>query len=137
MQVLLPVDGSDFSDAATEEVIGRPWPNGSMVRVLHVIPTPWITAAAYAPPPTALAVEAGTPVVLGPQTIGPFRTRRGRALGLWSMRRAVSVMARDSVSAAYAEGLGRPVDVPPSAPLFDRCLGLSGRDPAWQPPGRG
>jgi uncharacterized protein (TIGR03086 family) len=47
------------------------------------------------------------------------------------------------VSAVAAEGdegreglFGRPVDVAPSAPLFDRCLGLSGRDPAWQPPGR-
>lgn len=58
-----------------------------------------------------LVVEAGTPLVLGPQTIGPFTSRRGRALGRWSMRRAARVMARDSVSAAYADGLGRPVDV--------------------------
>ena len=58
-----------------------------------------------------LTVEAGTPVVLGPQTIGPFGSRRGRALGRWSMRRASCVMARDTVSAAYAERLGHPVDV--------------------------
>ena len=30
---------------------------------------------------------------------------------------------------------GPPVSVPDSAPLFDRLLGLTGRDPAWQPGG--
>lgn len=58
-----------------------------------------------------LTAEAGTPVVLGPQTIGPFGARRAQQIGRWSMRRAASVMARDSISAAYADGLGRPVDV--------------------------
>jgi polysaccharide pyruvyl transferase WcaK-like protein len=58
-----------------------------------------------------LATQAGTPVVLGPQTIGPFGTRRARTLGRWSMRRAACVMARDSTSAEYAARLGRPVDV--------------------------
>ncbi len=57
-----------------------------------------------------LVVEAGVPVVLGPQTIGPFRTRRGRTLGAWSLRRASVALARDSSSAVYAEALGRPVD---------------------------
>ena len=34
-----------------------------------------------------------------------------------------------------AEGLfGPPVDVPEDAPLFDRILGLTGRNPAWEPP---
>jgi uncharacterized protein (TIGR03086 family) len=28
---------------------------------------------------------------------------------------------------------GRPVDVPDSAPLWHRVIGLTGRDPAWQP----
>lgn len=56
------------------------------------------------------AAEAGTPVVLGPQTIGPFRTRRGRVLARHSLRRARVVMARDSASARYAEKLGHPVD---------------------------
>ncbi|NEM89967.1 polysaccharide pyruvyl transferase family protein [Galbitalea soli] len=57
------------------------------------------------------ASEAGTPVVLGPQTIGPFTTRQGRAIGRFSMKRAALTMARDSASAEYAKSLGRPVDV--------------------------
>lgn len=28
---------------------------------------------------------------------------------------------------------GRPVSVPDSAPLLDRLIGMTGRDPAWQP----
>ncbi|MET1052379.1 MAG: polysaccharide pyruvyl transferase family protein [Mycetocola sp.] len=57
------------------------------------------------------AAQAGTPVILGPQTIGPFTTRRGRLLARHSLRRARLVMARDSASAAYAAQLGHPVDI--------------------------
>ena len=31
------------------------------------------------------------------------------------------------------QGFADPVDVPSSAPALDRVLGLSGRDPSWQP----
>lgn len=55
--------------------------------------------------------DCGVPLVLGPQTLGPFQTRSGRALGRWSLRRASRVLARDSASAATAEEFGRPVDV--------------------------
>jgi polysaccharide pyruvyl transferase WcaK-like protein len=51
------------------------------------------------------------PLVLGPQTIGPFDTRRGRAIGRRSMRTARAVMARDGASADCAQDLGVRVDV--------------------------
>ncbi|MEL4320448.1 polysaccharide pyruvyl transferase family protein [Leifsonia sp. YIM 134122] len=57
------------------------------------------------------AAAAGVPVVLGPQTIGPFTTLLGRRLGVRSLRQASLVMARDSASAEYARSLGEHVDV--------------------------
>jgi colanic acid/amylovoran biosynthesis protein len=82
------------------------------------------------------------PLVMAPQTIGPFRTRRGRELGRWSLRRASCVMARDSLSAGYAAGLGRAVDVVATDMVFalpvpvrertlDVALNVSGL--LWQP----
>lgn len=56
------------------------------------------------------AVQAGRPVVMAPQTIGPFGSARGRALGRRSLRRSALVFARDPVSADAAAALGRPVD---------------------------
>lgn len=53
----------------------------------------------------------GVPLVLGPQTIGPFETRIGRWMGAASLRRASMVMVRDSVSAASAVALGRSAEV--------------------------
>ena len=42
MKILLAVDGSPCSDAATEEVARRPWPDGSSIRVLtaYELPVP-------------------------------------------------------------------------------------------------
>ncbi|WP_223692404.1 polysaccharide pyruvyl transferase family protein [Leifsonia poae] len=57
------------------------------------------------------ASQAGVPVVLGPQTIGPFDSRHGRAIGRHSLRRSALVMARDSASAGHASELGRTPDV--------------------------
>lgn len=89
-----------------------------------------------------LAGQAGVPVVLGPQTIGPFNTRRGRMLARRSLRRAALVMARDADSADQARQLGRPVDVlstdvvfalpqVPVARTRDVVLGISGL--LWHP----
>jgi nucleotide-binding universal stress UspA family protein len=42
MKILLAVDGSPCSDAAIEEVARRPWPEGSLIKVLsaYELPTP-------------------------------------------------------------------------------------------------
>ena len=65
-----------------------------------------------------LAVRSGVPVVLGPQTIGPFDRRGGRAVARHTLRRAACVMARDHVSAAAAAALGREPDVLTTAVVF-------------------
>lgn len=56
------------------------------------------------------AAQAGRPVVMAPQTIGPFTSVSGRMLGRRSLRRSALVFARDPVSAAAASSLGRPVE---------------------------
>lgn len=58
------------------------------------------------------AARSGTPVVLGPQTIGPFTTKTGKAMARVSLLGTRSVVARDSASQAYArESLGRHVEL--------------------------
>lgn len=59
---------------------------------------------------TELAVRAGVPVVLTPQTIGPFGSRRARLVARRSLHTADLVMARDPISARASASLGRPVD---------------------------
>lgn len=58
-----------------------------------------------------LVSQAGVPIALGPQTIGPFTTRRGVMLARRSLARAGTIMARDPDSATYSARLGHPVDV--------------------------
>lgn len=59
----------------------------------------------------ACALRARVPLVLGPQTIGPFTTVRGRLLARGTLKATKLVMARDADSAAQAARLGRAVDV--------------------------
>ena len=40
MKILLPIDGSVYSDSAVEEVAKRPWPPGSEVRVITAAEMP-------------------------------------------------------------------------------------------------
>jgi polysaccharide pyruvyl transferase WcaK-like protein len=57
------------------------------------------------------AHRAGVPLVLGPQTIGPFTTPWSRLLARRSLETAALVMVRDPGSAEQAERLGRLPDV--------------------------
>ncbi|OUS92702.1 polysaccharide pyruvyl transferase family protein [Rhodococcus sp. NCIMB 12038] len=53
------------------------------------------------------AARAGVPVILMPQTIGPFDSTLGRMIAARSLQQATSVFARDPVSVEYAKQLGR------------------------------
>lgn len=88
-----------------------------------------------------IAGKARVPVVLGPQTIGPFTTRRGRLLARRALHQATAAMARDPHSAATAARLGGPVDVlctdvvfaiAPVAPVAHRDVVLNVSGLLWQ-----
>jgi len=61
MKILLAIDGSPHSQDAVDEIIRRPWPTGSAVRVVSVI-------RPYTPP--------ATDVVLAGATIDDIRARQ-------------------------------------------------------------
>lgn len=53
MKILLAIDGSSCSRAAIEEVVRRPWPEGSSLKVINVFETPMPpTPEAWAVPPS-------------------------------------------------------------------------------------
>lgn len=45
MKILLAVDGSNYSDAAVEEVASRSWPEGSEVRIVSAVEPIYVPAA--------------------------------------------------------------------------------------------
>ncbi|MBI4469974.1 MAG: universal stress protein, partial [Acidobacteria bacterium] len=51
MKILLAIDGSACSEAAVGEVVQRPWPAGSSVRVLSVVESPVPSGPETAGPP--------------------------------------------------------------------------------------
>lgn len=84
-----------------------------------------------------IAVKAGVPVVLGPQTVGPFATRRGQWLASRTLRSASLVMARDDLSFGVAQRMGAShshlttdvvfaLDQPVAGPTRDVVLNVSG-----------
>jgi nucleotide-binding universal stress UspA family protein len=40
MKILVAIDGSDFSQAALDSVMARPWPPDTEVKILHVVEPP-------------------------------------------------------------------------------------------------
>src|SRR5262249_35021053 len=51
MKILLAIDGSTFSDVAVNEVATRPWPAGSVLRIISVVEPPLPTIETWVPPP--------------------------------------------------------------------------------------
>lgn len=58
------------------------------------------------------AVKSKTPLLLGPQTYGPFKSKLNRKFAAYIIKKAKWVFARDLTSAKYAKEIsGRDVDV--------------------------
>ena len=64
------------------------------------------------------AAQAGTTTALAPQTVGPFRSMRGRMLARRTLQRSRFVFARDPVSVRAATRLGRAPDALASDLVF-------------------
>lgn len=60
MNILLAVDGSEHSQSAVQQLASRPWPEGSTVRVLYVVPGPMLAPAGSNQPP-AMAMGPSSP----------------------------------------------------------------------------
>lgn len=52
------------------------------------------------------AIRMGKPLILSPQTIGPFDTAYARPLARWAMNRSRLVVSRDAPTTAFLEKLG-------------------------------
>jgi len=85
MKILLAVDGSDCSLVAVDEIARRPWPPGSIVKILSVVespflPTsdPWALPAGYYSQLEKAGREQAQTVVSRAET--RIRERQGAAL---------------------------------------------------------
>ena len=90
---------------------------------------------------TEIAHRKKVPVVMGPQTIGPFTSRVGKALARRALNKSYQVFARDSISADYAREIGRQVDsrmtdvvfcIPLPEPAASRDIGLNVSGLLWE-----
>lgn len=63
-------------------------------------------------------IRSRTPLIIMPQTLGPFESRLGQYVGKRCLRNATRVFSRDSQSAEYSESLGRIVDAISSDVVF-------------------
>lgn len=75
-----------------------------------------------------IALRARVPVVLGPQTIGPFESRRGQALARRTLRTAHATLVRDSRSLDVAERLGARRALPTTDVVFALPAPVPGPD---------
>jgi len=83
------------------------------------------------------AAKLRIPIIMGPQTIGPMRSRFARWLARRSLRGMTAILARDPASATFAASLGYPADEtvtdvvfalpsPPPAQQRDVLVNISG-----------
>jgi nucleotide-binding universal stress UspA family protein len=99
MKILLAIDGSEVSEVAVRAVNERPWPQGSLVRVLHVVEPPFPPAAA----PWIPSVSAMQPQV-GMQDVQQRMLEHGRDL----VRRTAELLALRGLKTESETILGDP-----------------------------
>ncbi|MEM6537309.1 MAG: polysaccharide pyruvyl transferase family protein [Pseudomonadota bacterium] len=56
--------------------------------------------------PKALCIASATPLVLSPQTMGPFKNGWVRLLAGWAVKRAAAVFTRDGLSTQFLRDIG-------------------------------
>jgi hypothetical protein len=69
MRILLAVDSSEYSNAATRTVLERPWPERSVVRVLSVAETFFPVAAPFLPETGAIYTNASEALLGAARTV--------------------------------------------------------------------
>jgi colanic acid/amylovoran biosynthesis protein len=83
----------------------------------------------------ALAIAAGRPLLLSPQTVGPFSRQPHTAAAVWAMRHAEAIVVRDEPSAAEVKRLAPrarcvlATDVAFALPYADRSKERGGLRP--------
>jgi nucleotide-binding universal stress UspA family protein len=80
MKILVPVDGSQFSDAAVDEIANRPWPPGSEIHVISVVHLP------FTPTPETWALQDSYYSQLEKSIRGQAERAVGRAVARLSIR---------------------------------------------------
>lgn len=71
--------------------------------------------------------RSGTPLILAPQTVGPFQSRVGKFLGKQNVRKASTLFVRDSASRDYVSSLGREAEYVSSDLVFAIPRPIPGR----------
>lgn len=131
-----PLEGGPRGDAAN---LGPDW-RSRIPRDLEVLATAWSEPEAW----TGMTRVAGVDL---PGEVAGRVALDELVIHAWDLARGADLPAPEpgpdaepvfatvqEFRASGIEGLfGPPVQVGDGAPLFDRVLGLSGRDPAWEP----
>ncbi|CUH80893.1 colanic acid biosynthesis protein [Tritonibacter multivorans] len=78
------------------------------------------------------ALRMGKPLILSPQTVGPFNTRYARMLAKWSLKRSALVVSRDAPTTAFLDGMGVADNV---LEATDVAMRLPYEKPAEKPAG--
>lgn len=107
MNILLPVDGSEYSDSAVDSVAGRPWPAGTAVRVLHVLPSAGLVARAYVTPAPAMAMPSSLAWPAELLDVQTRLTERGQAL----VARTAEQLRSAGLAVEHELGEGDPREV--------------------------